>query len=212
MITSEAIVRHPQQAAALLDPLRRRMLEILRLPGSASSVARQLDLPRQKVNYHLRELEKAGLVELVEERRRGNCIERIVRGVARTYLISPEALGDLATDPEATRDRFSAAYLVATAADAIRDLGILRERAGRAGKRLATLTLQGQVHFGSPARRKAFAEELATEVARLVAKYHEPDAADARAFNLLVGAYPALTDADQPGAHEPDAQPTENPE
>lgn len=197
MNTSAALLRQPHQAAALLDPLRRRILERLREPGSAASIARDLGLPRQKVNYHLRELEKAGLVQLVEERVRGNCVERIVRGIARSYLISPDALGDLARDPEGTRDRFSSAYLVAAAAAAIRDIGRLRERADRAGKRLATLTLQTELRFASASRRKAFAEELATEVARLSAKYNEPDAPDGRAFRLMVGAYPAIRDEDE---------------
>jgi len=194
--TSLDLIREPQRASILLDPLRLQLLQLLRRPASAAALARQLDLPRQKVNYHLRELEKAGLVELVEERVRGNCVERILRGVARHYLISPEALGDLASDPEATRDRFSSAYLVGAAAEAIRDVGALRAGAERAGKRLATLTLQTEIRFASAARRKAFAEELATEVARLAAKYHEPDAPDGRPFKLLVGAYPALGEAD----------------
>jgi DNA-binding transcriptional ArsR family regulator len=61
----------------LLDPERRRLLEALREePDSASGLARRLDDSRQRLNYHLRTLEEAGLVELREERRRGNCVER----------------------------------------------------------------------------------------------------------------------------------------
>jgi hypothetical protein len=52
------------------------------------------------VNYHLRELETQGLVELVEERRRGNCVERIVRATAKSYVVSAEALATLASDPD----------------------------------------------------------------------------------------------------------------
>ena len=60
------------KARAALTPLRRELLERLHEPGSASSLAGQLDLPRQKLAYHLRVLEEAGLVKLVEERpRRG---------------------------------------------------------------------------------------------------------------------------------------------
>ncbi|KAB2955835.1 MAG: winged helix-turn-helix transcriptional regulator, partial [Thermoanaerobaculia bacterium] len=70
-------------------------------PATAAGLARRLGLPRQRVNYHLRELEKAGLVELVEERRRGNCVERLVRATARAFLLGPEALGAQAADPAA---------------------------------------------------------------------------------------------------------------
>ena len=94
-------------------PMRSQMLEALAEPGSAASVARKLDVPRQKVQDHLRELEKQGLVELIEERRRGNCVERIVRATAKSYVVSAEALATLAADPDAARDVFSSRYLVA---------------------------------------------------------------------------------------------------
>ena len=90
-----AVIRDPVQAAALLQPERLRLLEALGEPDSASGLARRFELPRQRLNYHLKELEKAGLVELVEERRKGNCIERVVRATARRYVISPEVLGEI---------------------------------------------------------------------------------------------------------------------
>ena len=55
-------------------------------------LAGKLGLPRQNVNYHLRALERHGLVELVEERRRGNMTERLLRATALSYVISPAAL------------------------------------------------------------------------------------------------------------------------
>jgi len=186
------LIQQPGRAATLLHPLRLRLLENLRQPESASGLARRLRLPRQKVNYHLRELEKARLVELVEERRKGNCIERVVRATARYYLINPAALGKLAADPAELQDRFSSAYLVAVAARAIGDLATLRQRAERAGKRLATFTLESQVRFASAADRSAFTEELANQLARLVAKYHEEKTPGGRRFQFFLGAYPAI--------------------
>ncbi len=200
-------VREPERAAALLHPLRRRILERLRSPDSASGLARRLRLPRQQVNYHLRELEEEGFVELVEERRKGNCIERVVRASARAYLISPETLGGLTADPGEFRDRFSSAYQVAVAARAIQDLGILRERADRAGKRLSTFTLQSEIRFASPADRRAFAEELTAEIARLVSAYHDETARGGRRFNLFLGSYPTITRG--PGANAPTDRPTD---
>ena len=194
--TALELVHEPKRAAALLHPLRLEILEALREPGSATSVAKRLDLPRQRVNYHLRELEKEGLVELVEERRKGNCIERLVRATARHYLITPEVLGDLAADPADIRDRVSSTYLVAVAAQVIRDLGVLRSGADEAGKTIATLTLQSEIAFASPNERNAFAEELSNEVACLVAKYHDESSSDARRFKLMLGVYPCLNNND----------------
>lgn len=188
-----SVIQDPARAAALLDPLRLRLLERLRQPDSASGLARRLRLPRQKINYHLRELEKQRLVELVEERRKGNCIERVVRATALSYVIDPASLGRLAADPSQVQDRFSSAYLVAVAARAIRDLAVLRARAEKAARRLATFTLQTQVRFASARDRNAFAEELANAVARLAAKYHEEKAPGGRRFSFFLGAYPTIT-------------------
>ena len=185
-------IHDPRRAAVLLDPLRLRLLERLRQPNSASGLARRLRLPRQKVNYHLRELEKAKLVELVEERRKGNCIERIVRATAVSYVIDPAALGKLAADPAKVRDRFSYAYLVAVAVRAIRELAALRVGAEKAGKKLATLTLETELRFASAEARNAFAEELANAIAELTAKYHDEKSPSGRRFRFFVGAYPTL--------------------
>jgi len=188
------IVRGREVAATLLQPLRQEMLRRLKVPESASGLSRQLGLPRQKLNYHLRELEKDGLVDLVEERRRGNCTERIVRASARSYLISPEALGDLGSSPDRIPDRLSASYLVATAAQAVRDIGEMQGRAEKAGQRIATLTLTSEVRFRSAEARNAFAEDLANALARVVAKHHDESAPGGRRFRFFVGGYPAPPD------------------
>src|SRR5690349_15318282 len=127
-----------QRSESLFRPMRLRILTELAAPDTAAGVARRLAVPRQKINYHLRELEREGMVELVEERKKGNCVERVVRATARSYLVSAEALGTLAADPDSINDHFSSAYLVAVAARAIRELAELRQRAEAAEQRLAT--------------------------------------------------------------------------
>jgi DNA-binding transcriptional ArsR family regulator len=177
-------------AAVLLRPLRARILEMLAEPQSAATVARRLSVARQKVGYHLKELEKQGLVELVEERKSGNCVERIVRVTSRAYLVSAEALGSLAQGALEATDRFSAAYVVAIASRAISELANMRRAADEAGKRLATLTLETEIRFASVAERAAFAEELAREIARLTAKYHDAAAPRGRTHRIVSFAYP----------------------
>jgi DNA-binding transcriptional ArsR family regulator len=184
------VIDHPSGAAAVMHPLRRRILQQLETADSATGVSKRLGLPRQKVNYHLRQLEAEGLVELVEERRKRNCTERVVRAVARSYLISPETLGSLASDPSRVRDRASSAYLVAVAAELIRDVATMRAAAAREKKKLPTLTMQSEVRFATPEDQSAFAEELSATVADLVAKYHDEAAPGGRSFNLVAGAYP----------------------
>src|SRR5688572_13047564 len=177
-------------AAELLRPLRARILTMLAEPQSAAAVARTLEVARQKVGYHLKELEKQGLVELVEEKKVGNCVERIVRATGRAYLVSAEALGSLAHGALEATDRFSAAYVIAVAARAIRDVAGLRRAADAANKRLATMTLETEIKFASAADRAAFAEELANEIARLTHKYHDENAPRGRVHRIAAFAYP----------------------
>ena len=93
------VIENPAAAEASLDPIRARLLAELAEPGSASTLAARVGLTRQKANYHLRALERHGLVELVEERRRGNCTERVLQATAASYVISPTALSSVAPDP-----------------------------------------------------------------------------------------------------------------
>jgi len=203
MSAAVEVVRGTEQAARLLGhPLRLKVLEHLGEPDSASGLARRLGLPRQVVNYHLKALEDAGVVEFVEERPRRGMKERLMRATARSYLISPEAMGAVEPDPRRLRDCFSWAYLVAAAARAIRDLGILRQRADRAHKRLATFTLETEVRFASAGDRDAFTRELAANVAELAVKYHNEQAPQGRLFRFVLGAYPAITKTDEEAALE----------
>src|SRR5215510_5530713 len=98
-------------------------------PQSATSLAPRLGLSRQKLNYHLRELEREGFLELVEERQRRGCVERRLQVTSRAFVVNPAMLGALADDPAQTRDRFSSAYLIAAATSLMRDVTLLRDRA-----------------------------------------------------------------------------------
>ena len=117
--SSLEILTDPARAAVALDPERARLLAALReRSDSAAGLARRLGESRQRLNYHLRSLEAAGLVELEAERRRGNCVERVLKPAAGHWLLDPSMLGGPYEEPTADRDRFSATYLIALAARA----------------------------------------------------------------------------------------------
>lgn len=191
------MIDDPAAASASLDPVRRRLLAELAEPGSASSLAAAIGLPRQKVNYHLRTLERHGLVELVELRRRGNMTERVMQASAASYVISPATLGTAAPDPARAPDRLSARWLIAVAARTVREVGEMLAGAAKAGKRVATFTLDGEVRFASAADRAAFAEELAGAVTALVGKYHDDTAPGGRPHRVLVAVHPHITGEEQ---------------
>jgi DNA-binding transcriptional ArsR family regulator len=185
-----AVIEDPAAAEASLDPIRAGLLAALSEPGSATTLAGRVGLPRQKVNYHLRALERHGLVELVEERRKGNVTERVLRATASSYVISPAALAAVAPDPARAPDRLSVRWLLALAARLVRDVGALLTGGEKAGKRVATFALEGEVRFADARDRAAFAEELTTAVTALIGKYHDETAEGGRKHRLIVAIHP----------------------
>lgn len=184
------VIADPASAAAALDPVRATLLAELREPASASALASRLGVPRQRINYHLRLLEKHGLVEVAATRTWGGLTERQLVATAAGYVVSPEALGAAASTPRASADRLSAAYLVALAARLVAEVGAMARDAARRQKRLPVFGLDADIRFGSPADRAAFAEELTAAVNGLVAKYHDERAADGRWQRLMVAVHP----------------------
>ena len=191
-----AVIDDPAAAEVSLDPIRTRLLSELAEPGSASTLAARLGLARQKVNYHLRALERVGLIELHEERRRGNMTERVMSATASSYVISPAALAAVAPDPARSPDQLSAMWLVALAARLLREVGELMHGAKRAGRPLATFGIDSEVRFASAADRAAFATELSQSIERLVASYHDESAPAGRRHRLLIALHPTLTTTD----------------
>src|SRR5947209_9231432 len=165
------VIDDPTAATVALEPMRSRLLAERAAPASAPTLATRVGLARQKVNYHLRALETHGLVRLAQKRRWGGLTERLLVATAASYVVSPSALGPVAVDPNREVDRLSASYLIALGARIVREVGDLVRRAKEAGKRLATLAVDTEVRFRSPADRAAFSHELTEAVTKLVSRY-----------------------------------------
>ncbi|WP_147915946.1 winged helix-turn-helix domain-containing protein [Ruania zhangjianzhongii] len=189
------IVTDPKAAALLLDPVRRQLLAAAGEPASAAQLAQRVGLSRQKVNYHVRALEERGLLQQVEERRWGGITERLLVATAISYVVSPEALGEVRADPRKVTDRLSAQYLVALATRAVREVGELLRRAGAEGQQVATLSVDSVVRFRSAGERAQFADDLGAAVRSLVARYHAADAADGREHRLVIAVHPIPADS-----------------
>jgi len=169
-----------------LDPIRASILDALTEPGSATRVAAAIGSTRQKVNYHLKALEAHGLVELAEERAWGGITERVVRRSARHLVVAPEVVQGAVVDPNEVADRLSAAYLIAVNARTVSEVGAIASHAAT-GTRVPTLTVDTVVGFSSPEDRAAFAGELQSAVAALVARYHHDEG---RPHRLTISSYP----------------------
>ncbi|MGH8876768.1 MAG: winged helix-turn-helix domain-containing protein [Stackebrandtia sp.] len=185
-----AVIDDPRAAEISLDPVRARLLSELTEPASAAALARRLEQPRQKINYHLRSLEQHGLVEQVDERRKGNVMERLLRATSKSYVISPSVMGAVEPDPANAPDRLSATWLLAIASRLVREVGELIAGSRREGKRLASYALEGKVRFASPRDRAAFTAELTEAVTALVSKYHDESAPAGREHRVVAALHP----------------------
>ncbi len=180
----------------LHHPLRLKILAALPEPDSATGVARRMNLPRQTVNYHVRELARVGLLARAGRRRRRHLFEQCYVATARGYVLSPELLGRLAADPAHVGDRLSAEYLLGLASTLQSELARSLELAAAAGKRLATLSMNTELRFSSPEQRAAFTEEVQRAVVEATARHSAPftradgTAGEGRPFRLVVGCYP----------------------
>ena len=184
-----ALIEDAERALLALSPVKRRLLAALREPGSAASLAKRIGLPRQQLGYHLRALEAAGLVRVVEERKRRGFTERVLVAGANTFVLDPALLGTDRSSVDA-QDRHAAQHLVQAAANAVRDVTRMRGAAEAAGQRLLTFTIEAEVGLAQPQDFEAFTTSLVQSVAELAARYAPGDGR--RGYHLLIGAHPAV--------------------
>jgi hypothetical protein len=83
--------------------------------------------------------------------------------------------------------------MLALAGRMVGEVGDLIERATAAGQPLATFAADSEIRFANAADRAAFADELSTTLAALIAKYHDASAPGGRKHRLVVALHPSKT-------------------
>jgi DNA-binding transcriptional ArsR family regulator len=161
----------PEALQALSHPLRVRILDALREPDSAAAVARRLGEARQKVNYHLKELERCGLVVAAGERRNGNFVESLYRSVARTLVVLPRAAWGDPRRLAALADQVSLENLVTLGERLARDAAVLLDRAAFDAAEIYSAAVEADVHFANDADRARFLNEYLAAIGPLLSKY-----------------------------------------
>jgi DNA-binding transcriptional ArsR family regulator len=198
-VAAVTLLDEPDRLRVGLSPIRRRLLERLRQPASATQLASELAMGRQRINYHLRALEKAKLVELVEERQRRGCVERILIARAQAFIVDPAVMtaktgssagasGAALGVSRVAQDKFSAEHLIDTAADVVRDVTRMRAQAEKQGARLLTFTMQTDISFAEPGDLERFTTAVAEFVTREAAKFHTPGG---RRYRVVIGGHPS---------------------
>lgn len=187
MTTRVRLIENPQAVQALTHPVRMGVLGALRAPDSAAAVARSIGQTRQKVNYHLKELARAGLVQPAGERRKGNFVEQLYQAVASTFVVSPRfAWGD-ERRAAALREQVSLEHLVVLGERLQRDASELLDRAAYDGELIPSASVEAEVRFPDAESRSAFMEEYLAALGPLLKKY---GARRGPGFRVAVAVYP----------------------
>jgi hypothetical protein len=134
------------------------------------------------------------MLELVEERPRRGCTERVLATKADAFVVDPGVLGARARIE--AQDRYAAEHLIGAATDVVRDVTRMQAAADAEGTRLLTFTIEADVRFAAPVDVERFADRLAALVA---------EAGDAhgsttgRPYRLVLAGHPT------PSTEDPDA-------
>jgi DNA-binding transcriptional ArsR family regulator len=185
-----------EQAMTLLKPLRLEILRRLDSPRTCPELAAEFEESAQKIYYHVKALQEAGLVDRVAEKRVRGTVEGYYQAKARSYWLAPKLVGAIGGAHHA-RDQASLRVLLQLAEDVIEDTGKLGS-VSEAGQQVPSLSLSAQIHLADSAQRAEFLQELQTTFQVLALKYgiaqNDDDADDdtgkSANFRLVMMCYP----------------------
>jgi len=154
------------RAYQLLKPLRIEILKCLEQPCSCTEIGKQLELTPQKVHYHVKVREKAGLVRRVDQRQKRGMQEGGYEAVARSFWLSPELVQQQG-GAEKAGSRMSFGYVQNLAQMVLTDVGYL----STVPENPPCLGMDARIRLRSKKERAAFAAELQGAIQHLAQKY-----------------------------------------
>ena len=182
-----AVVEDLEAVQVLGHPLRVRILAALREPASAAAVARSVGEARQKVNYHLKELERVGLIRAVSQRAVGNLIETLFQAVASSFVFGDEALWTDRRRAQAMSEQQSLERLVDVGRRLHRDAAGLLDRAAFDGEQVASAALEVEVRLSDEIQRASFMRDVIKALRPVLDRY---GAKRGSRYRVAIAAYP----------------------
>jgi DNA-binding transcriptional ArsR family regulator len=193
-----------ERASALMHPLRLRILARAAEPVSAVELAKELGETPQKLNYHLKALDKAGLLTKVREEKKRNLTKAYYQAQAKRLLFSPQLVEKHGDEARATRDRLSLHNLLGLAHGLEQDVIRLLNREDEERRGAASLGIQADLRFQDGQARRAFLDEYMAVLDGLVRKYGATaDGSAGERFTAIVAVYPKCDDR---GAKDADGE------
>jgi DNA-binding transcriptional ArsR family regulator len=168
------------QAEALLRPGRIEILRQLAEPASCTDVAGRLGQAPQRVYYHVKRMEQAGLVDQVAQRQVRGITEGIYQASGASYWLAPALVG--AIGRRRAEDEMSLGFLLSLSEQLQSDLARLARETGER----PSLGMSGEVRL-QPERRHEFLADLRSAIESLLTRY---GGAEGAPFRIAFACYP----------------------
>ncbi|MBY6036508.1 helix-turn-helix domain-containing protein [Fictibacillus nanhaiensis] len=181
------IVSEPEQAAALLHPVRSEIISLLKEPRSATELSKRMNDSAQKVNYHLKALEKVGLVTRSGTRNVRNLVEVLYVSVGKTFLLS-DSLGLSQETVQKLQDQTALAHVLSLTEKVKRDAVLLMEQVDE--EVIPSAVMEMELSLSGVEERQAFLQEYADMLSQLIQKHHDPKQAQSRTYHVSMAMYP----------------------
>lgn len=181
------IVTEPLQAAALLHPVRSEIIRLLKEPRSATELSKVMNDSAQKVNYHLKTLEKVGLVMRAGTRNVRNLVEVLYRSAGRTFLLS-DSLGLSQETIQKLKDQTALAHVLSLTEKIKRDAVSLMEEAEC--EEIPSAVMEMELSLLGEEERQAFLQDYADMLSELIKKHHDPKHGNSKTFHVSMAMYP----------------------
>lgn len=182
------------QISALFKPIRLELLTMLAEPRSCGQLAEIFHTSPQKVYYHIKVLERAGLVEKAYEKRVRGIMEGYYQAAAESYWLAPELINQLGGERR-INGQMSLGYLLGLAAQVQSEIAPLLRQEGD----IPSLGISAQVNLSRDANRAEFLEELQTAVQKIAEKYGSREDEEVNGggknFRLVFACYPQVSES-----------------
>jgi len=183
------LIEKPEQAEALLNPLRLELLRRADEPRTCTELAQALGETPQKIHYHVKVLERAGALQKVEERRVRAIQEGYYQATARSYWLAASLVGPIG-GPRRARDQMSLGFLLGLAEELQTDVG----RLAATERETNSLGFSAQIRLAKPAERTAFLTDVQNAIQSIARKYGAVGPlrpkGDPNTFRLVFACYP----------------------
>ncbi|MFL1673125.1 ArsR family transcriptional regulator [Paenibacillus dendritiformis] len=87
------IIDSLEKLKLISDPLRTKILmNLIKKEYTGQQLAELLQIPKTKIYFHLKELEKHGIIEIVKEEEKNGIMQKFYRSIARRFIPSDDLL------------------------------------------------------------------------------------------------------------------------